>query len=173
MYLEAKPENNYIRQLHLGLKELHCSNIVHLNLNPRTIFIGANGQLKIGNFAHSRDISDGSAADYDVTRMKHTDFIAPEQLAKQPASFKTDIYSLGLIFAFIKQGKKESVETLLIENAKSKDLITEAIQEMVLKDPSKRLDIDAVKVNMGLGGVYSKKSSSPSHTYRDSLRKGS
>jgi serine/threonine protein kinase len=77
-----------------------------MNLHPRTIYIGSGGILKIGNFAHARDLSEGSSADYDISRMKHTDFIAPEQLLKQPASLKTDIYSLGLIFAFIKHGKQ-------------------------------------------------------------------
>jgi serine/threonine protein kinase len=54
MYLMFYLENNFIRQLVLGVRELHNSGIAHLNLNPHMIVLAGAGIIKIANFVHSR-----------------------------------------------------------------------------------------------------------------------
>lgn len=68
---------------------------------------------KIANFTHAREIGKNPITDYDVSKFKHTELLAPEQLSSSPVGFSADIYSLGRIIAFIKYGKMDPPESLI------------------------------------------------------------
>jgi 3-phosphoinositide dependent protein kinase-1 len=98
-----------MRQLTLAVRELHQLNIVHLNLHPSTIYIGRDNNLKITDFAHSKDIKDSDNQQANITKMKSIDYVAPEILDHKTPTLAADVYSLGLIFAFIKYGKIDNL----------------------------------------------------------------
>ncbi len=55
--LEEQEAINILRQIILGLSEMHRNNIVHRDLSPANIFIH-NGIFKIGDFGYGRLIED-------------------------------------------------------------------------------------------------------------------
>ncbi len=81
------------------LEKLEENNIYHGNINPDTIFIDDNGNVRLGGFTDFEcDFSDKS-------------FVAPEIVNGNNADFTTDIYSLGLIMYYLSNDKKMPFES--------------------------------------------------------------
>ena len=81
-----------LRQISLGLENIHRRGIVHLDIKPANIFIDGQGSLKIGDFGLSVRV--GSQHDLDMEGDKY--YMAPETLEglyHKPA----DVFSLGLL----------------------------------------------------------------------------
>ena len=93
-----------MRQLLLAVKELHSCSIVQVNLNPRSIYLGSDHNIKITNFAHSKDLKDMEHLSH-VDKLRFQEYVAPEVLNKKGFGIEADVYSLGLIFAFIRYGR--------------------------------------------------------------------
>ena len=93
-----KPEtiNSIIKQICLGLKEIHDAGITHRDLKPANIFIDENLRIKIGDFGAS------TSSNYFTTQIGTQEYMAPELQVKKKSgdkfSNKVDIYSLGCIF---------------------------------------------------------------------------
>ena len=93
-----KPEtiNSIIKQICLGLKEIHDAGITHRDLKPANIFIDENLRIKIGDFGSS------TSSNYFTTQIGTPQYAAPELLDDKKLgdkfSNKVDIYSLGCIF---------------------------------------------------------------------------
>jgi len=70
--------------------------VVHGGVSPKTIMIGARGQLLLGDFEHGRTLSSP-----DMTPSGplggHEAYRAPEQVRGEPASARSDIYSACLV----------------------------------------------------------------------------
>lgn len=66
------------------------------------------------------------------------------------ASHASDIYSLGLVFSFIKYGKITNLDSMLSSKIKAKDPTAELIQAMIAKQSEDRIDLDTVKSKLGL-----------------------
>ena len=45
---------NIIKQICIGIKEIHNKNIIHRDLKPENIFINENNVIKIGDFGISK-----------------------------------------------------------------------------------------------------------------------
>ncbi|ONH68250.1 Mitosis inhibitor protein kinase wee1 [Cyberlindnera fabianii] len=84
-------------EIAMGLKYIHASNILHLDLKPANIFITFEGSLKIGDF--------GMACKYPVAngfeREGDREYIAPEIISLQKYDKPADIFSFGLIMVEI------------------------------------------------------------------------
>ena len=91
-----------MKQLADGVSELHRGDIIHMNIHPKNIYVGEEVTPKIANFAYSKPVSKEGCTDYDISQIRLNDLLAPEMLSKQPATLKSDIYSLGMVFGFIK-----------------------------------------------------------------------
>ncbi|KAF9426044.1 Protein kinase, membrane associated tyrosine threonine 1 [Podila epigama] len=81
-----------LTDLATGLRAIHESNIIHMDLKPGNVFISASGSLKIGDFGHSiaypvqeKDISEGDKF-----------YMAHELLDGKCGKF-SDIFSLGVM----------------------------------------------------------------------------
>ena len=94
--IEPETINSIIKQICLGLKEIHNANITHRDLKPANIFIDENLRIKIGDFGASTN------SKYFTTQIGTQQYVAPElQVEKKIGdkfSNKVDIYSLGCIF---------------------------------------------------------------------------
>jgi serine/threonine protein kinase len=144
-------ETNYMRQLLLAVKELHSCNIVYVNLHPRSIYLGRDNNLKISCFAHSRDLKDTENTNYRTDRFRFQDYLAPEIFEHHTFSTATDVYSLGLLFAFIRYGRIDNISIQQPIRIKNGEHLADMIQEMICKDPAERDDLDTVKSRLGLG----------------------
>jgi len=109
------------------------------------VMVAAGGCLKVANFAHAHEATKGVVVECDISHMPHTDMLAPEQLSKGQGGLASDIYALGKIIAFIKYSKVDS-EASVNEAAKNKEQLGELLQSMLQKDPSKRPEIDTVRL---------------------------
>lgn len=96
------------RQMLEGLSYLHSHGVIHRDLKPSNIFIGIDGNIKIGDFGLATrkpdvhnilensvisQINDSLTSDIGTPI-----YIAPEILAKGKYNAKVDMFSLGIIF---------------------------------------------------------------------------
>ena len=140
---------NIIKQICIGLKEIHDNNIIHRDLKPENILITKNMEVKIGDFGISKYF--GPNKDYTTTLAKAGSiyYMPPEILTKGIYNIKLDMYSLGCIiyellnlrifyndkiYKDIKQIDKK------MYNYKWQEIINSLLQP----DYDKRMDIDEV-----------------------------
>ncbi len=79
------------------LQYLHDRGVVHLDLKPDNIIVGANDDIKLIDFDLAREAKTGLLAMLRPKRMGTPDYASPEQIRGKPCSVRSDLYSLGLI----------------------------------------------------------------------------
>ena len=84
-----------VKEICLGLKELHNNNIIHGNLNPDNIYITKDHKIKIGGFGIFKQLSNYS--DYIYSKNNIYNYNAPEIIKNYEINTKNDIWSLGCI----------------------------------------------------------------------------
>ena len=86
---------NIIKQICLGIIEIHKMKIIHRDLKPENIFMDKNMNIKIGDFGISKQIN----KDYTLTKNKSGSeyYMAPEILSEGKYNEKSDIWSFGCI----------------------------------------------------------------------------
>ena len=94
------------KQMCMGLEAAHEQGVVHRDIKPQNMLIlPESGELKIMDFgiARSQSVQEAAAAAPDSgltsagTVMGTPDYMPPEQAQGQPADFRSDIYSLGVV----------------------------------------------------------------------------
>ncbi|XP_034568828.1 uncharacterized protein [Setaria viridis] len=109
-------ERDWVTSYHLiegvcqGLYYLHNKErINHLDLKPSNILLDADMDPKISDFGLSRRFS-GEHSRIITEHIRGTPgYIAPEYLNKGEISFKTDIYSLGIIIMKLLMGRNDDL----------------------------------------------------------------
>ena len=88
-----------IKQLCIGIKEIHNKEIIHRDLKPENIFIDDKMHIKIGDFGISKQKQFDSYKSHTISKNKAgTDYyIAPEIIKEGIYNNKCDIWSLGCI----------------------------------------------------------------------------
>jgi len=92
------PENevlDYFTQICLALKHIHDRKILHRDLKSQNIFLSSGGLVKLGDFGVAKclDYTLENANTFTGTPF----YLSPEILQNQPYSFKSDIWSLGIV----------------------------------------------------------------------------
>jgi len=93
--LKEKYAVKYLKQLSEGLKYLLSNNIIHRDLKPQNILITDVGDIKITDFGFARYF------DNDIliqTICGSPLYMAPEIMKSQKYDYKSDLWSVGIIF---------------------------------------------------------------------------
>ncbi|MDO8303462.1 MAG: serine/threonine-protein kinase [Sedimentisphaerales bacterium] len=105
-----------------GLHAMHEQGYIHCDIKPNNILVGSNGSIKIIDLGQSCRIGTTK------TRIQGTpDYIAPEQVRRQPLDQRTDIFNLGATMYWALTGK--NVPTLI---PKKNEAIGFAVPKQVL-----------------------------------------
>ena len=104
-----------------GLGHMHKVGWVHTDMKPSNVIIGEGGLVKIVDYGQA------SPMDRPKERIQGTvDFIAPEQVYKQPLDRRTDIFNLGASMYWVLTGR--NIPTIMREHMAQGD------QQLVRRD---------------------------------------
>ena len=83
------------RQLVAALHYLHSHRVIHRDMKPQNILIGARRAVKLCDFGFARAMSSTTLV---LTSIKGTPlYMAPELVQEQPYTHAVDLWSLGVL----------------------------------------------------------------------------
>ena len=86
---------DWFTQICLAMKHVHDRKILHRDLKSQNIFLSSKGVVKLGDFGIARILS--HTKDIAKTVVGTPYYLSPEIIENQPYSFKSDIWSLGVL----------------------------------------------------------------------------
>ncbi len=123
-YIEGTELISYCDSKQMGVRErlklflqvlsaVHHANshlVIHRDLKPSNILVGIDGQVKLLDFGVAKLILDGEAHGTELTqRAGHAltpRYASPEQIAGEPISTASDVYSLGVVLFELLTGER-------------------------------------------------------------------
>jgi len=142
----AKIAKQLVRSLHY----LHSNGIIHRDMKPQNILIGATGTVKLCDFGFARTMASKSIV---LTSIKGTPlYMAPEVVQEHPYNHTVDLWSLGVILYELFVGQPpfytNSIYSLINHIVKDPikypesmgDHFKSFLKGLLNKEPSKRLD---------------------------------
>src|SRR3984893_5158236 len=94
--LEVPQAIAYAIELARALGAAHERLIVHRDVKPQNVLIGAEGGAKITDFGIARTLTEEGLT-MDGRVLGTTDYVSPEQALGQPVTGQSDLYSLGIV----------------------------------------------------------------------------
>lgn len=96
--LDYIPEDqvlNWFTQILLALKHCHDRKILHRDLKSQNIFLTKKNIVKLGDFGIARVLSNTRSKAKTVVGTPY--YLSPEIIESQPYSFKSDVWSMGVL----------------------------------------------------------------------------
>jgi serine/threonine protein kinase len=88
---------NFMRDILLGLSRLHSEGIMHRDVKPQNVLVTTSGQCKLTDFGASAMLNALARGD-DTAAVEGTPLYLAPEAARGNATFKSDIWSVGIMF---------------------------------------------------------------------------
>ncbi|HLK20016.1 MAG TPA: serine/threonine-protein kinase, partial [Bryobacteraceae bacterium] len=112
----------------------HSHLVIHRDLKPSNILVTSDREIKLLDFGIAKLMIEGEALETELTqlggRALTLSYASPEQIAGQPVTIGSDVFSLGLILFELLSGERAFVPT---RNTQA------ALEELVLEGDPRRL----------------------------------
>lgn len=86
---------DWFTQICLSIKHIHDRKILHRDIKSQNIFLTKNGLVKLGDFGIAKCLN--QTMDKAKTVVGTPYYLSPEIIQNKPYSFKSDIWSLGVL----------------------------------------------------------------------------
>ena len=86
---------DWFTQICLAIKHIHDRKILHRDLKSQNIFMTQNGLIKLGDFGVAKCLA--NTVEKAKTIIGTPYYLSPEIVQNKPYSFKSDIWSLGIL----------------------------------------------------------------------------
>ncbi len=140
-------------QLCQAVMYAHAHGVIHRDIKPANIFLTQDGSIKLGDFGIATFRNSAHVTRSEIV-VGSVHYIAPEISKGNPATPKSDIYSMGVTFFELVTGRvpfdgdnnisialahvKEKFPSIKKFNPKTPDTISRIIYKAVEKDPNDR-----------------------------------
>ena len=94
-YFKESQILDYFTQICLAIKHIHTKHIIHRDLKSQNIFLTKNNLVKLGDFGIAKNLS--YTWQKAKTMIGTPYYLSPEIVNNKPYSFKSDIWSLGVL----------------------------------------------------------------------------
>ncbi|MBP3952082.1 Stk1 family PASTA domain-containing Ser/Thr kinase [Bacillus suaedae] len=88
---------DYMEQMLSALAHAHANHLIHRDIKPHNILVRHDGVLKVTDFGIARAIS-AATITHTNSVMGSVHYLSPEQARGGHITYKSDIYSLGIVF---------------------------------------------------------------------------
>ena len=129
--LSADKATEIARQICAGLAAAHERGVIHRDLKPANVMLDGQGKVRITDFGLA---GIATAIQGSEIRAGTPAYMAPEQLAGTEVTFKSDLYSLGLVLYEILTGKRVYEASSLSELMKLREKSQPANPSTLVKD---------------------------------------
>lgn len=145
---------NWMKQLASGLSFAHKRGVVHQDIKADNIFITNEGDLKIGDFGLARLLVGRVYMNSSTKGMGTPAYMSPELCKGEPQDYRSDIYSMGILFYEMATGQLPYRANGMIEmamkhtnapipsvrrvNAAIPEILDRVIAKMMAKLPDER-----------------------------------
>lgn len=94
-YFPEEQIMDWFTQICLAIKHIHDKKILHRDLKSQNIFLTKNGLIKLGDFGIAKCLNFTLEKAKTVVGTPY--YLSPEIVENKPYSFKSDIWSLGVL----------------------------------------------------------------------------
>ena len=153
----------YVRQICEAMVYAHSIGIVHRDIKPANLMLSTDDQVKVTDFGIAKMVESTTSADMTQAGaiIGTPLYMSPEQVKGQPVDHRCDIYSMGVVFYEIANGKPPFTEGdmayqhLFVEPKPLKDVPPEyndMVMKCLMKDMDQRWQ-DAGEILQALDGI--------------------
>eukprot|EP01102_Stenamoeba_stenopodia_P022294 TRINITY_DN923_c0_g1_i1.p1 TRINITY_DN923_c0_g1~~TRINITY_DN923_c0_g1_i1.p1 ORF type:complete len:366 (+),score=55.83 TRINITY_DN923_c0_g1_i1:621-1718(+) len=167
----------YAAELLLGIEYLHSKRIIHRDLKPENILFDSSWHSKIIDFGTAKQLADGESTTSESldgngsTRERSDSFVgtaeyvSPELLLEQPASFAVDLWAYGVILYQLICGRtpfRGPTDYHTFQNIMNLNLTypsgfpedaTHLLNLLLVKEPESRCSFEVIKNHPFFRGV--------------------